>query len=56
MINSCLTKEESERIGLLSQLNIEKVPVSWLNSMLIRLRDLKARKFLDKNGNSIDNK
>lgn len=28
------TKEESERIGLLSQLNIEKIPVERLKSLL----------------------
>lgn len=33
-MNSCFPKEESERIGLLSQLNIEKVSVEWLKSVL----------------------
>lgn len=37
MINSCLTKEESERIGLLSQLNMKRVPVEWLREMAKRL-------------------
>lgn len=33
-MNSCFPKEESERIGLLSQLNIEKIPVERLKSLL----------------------
>lgn len=36
-MNGALTKEESERIGLLSQLNIDKVPVEWLKEMAKRL-------------------
>lgn len=43
-MSGALTKEESERIGLLSQLNIEKVPVGWLKSLLKDWRKEKAKK------------
>ena len=45
-MNNCFPKEESERIGLLSQLDIEKVPVEWLKSVLKEWR--KKRKEVKK--------
>lgn len=45
-MNSCFPKEESERISLLSQLDIEKVPVEWLKSVLKEWR--KKRKEVKK--------
>lgn len=44
MINSCFTPEESKRISLLSQLNIEKCPAEWLEGLLINLRKYNAKK------------
>ncbi len=44
MINSCLTKEESERIGLLSQLNMKRVPVEWLKGLIKQLDRYNAEK------------
>lgn len=44
MINSCLTKEESERIGLLSQLNANNVPVEWLKKLIKQLDRYNAEK------------
>ncbi|MEF9923008.1 MAG: hypothetical protein RR854_00340 [Muribaculaceae bacterium] len=45
---NCLTKEESERIALLSQLNIEKVPVEALKELLKRVRFINDRKLKNK--------
>lgn len=44
MSNNLFTKEDNKRIGLLSQLNIEKVPVHWLEGMLIELRKYNKKK------------
>lgn len=46
-MNGALTKEESERIGLLSQLNIENCPNEWLKRLLKDWRKEKARKRKD---------
>lgn len=43
-MNGALTKEEGKRIGLLSQLNIERCPAEWLEGLLINLRKYNAEK------------
>lgn len=43
-MSGALTKEESERIGLLSQLNIENCPNEWLKRLLVDWRKENKKK------------